>query len=132
MQQVSCSRTDPVDAWLRTWNALSIEIFLRDPSRPFGNREDPAVLTDRSGDHEAGLVAVHNHRIEGWMRMGAPHPRRMERRTEAADAQVDPDDAVGEAFRAQKTGGCPKGSAAKNFDTQRIPTLQPRAVGARR
>jgi hypothetical protein len=85
LQQVSCSRGNPAGEWLQAALALSIEIFFEEiPRAPAAIAEGPAVSTDRSGvTSEPG--AVHILRIESCVRVIAPYPRRLGRRTEAAE-----------------------------------------------
>ena len=70
------------------------------------------------------MAAVHILRIEGWMTLAALYPRKLERRTEAAEGSIPPEDAVDEAFRRSRPGER-RGGPQKNFDTQLIPNLQP-------
>jgi hypothetical protein len=64
------ARTDPDDEWLQVALALSFRNFSGEtPSHPSTVAEGSAVSTDRSGGHEASLIAVHILRIDGLTTM---------------------------------------------------------------
>jgi hypothetical protein len=70
-------------------------------------------------------VAVHLLCIDGWMTIITPSTK-LERCTQVSECSIPPDDAVAEAFRRRRRGERPnRVSLQKNFDTQRIPSLQP-------
>ena len=116
MQQVSRPRTDLVDEWLQAALALSIEIFSERPPSPFGNRETLGCLNGSiRGAMRRAWPAVHILRIKGWMTLAAPYPRRLERRTEAAEGLIPPEDAVDEAFRRSRPGERQKGGVPQKI-----------------
>ena len=83
--------TYSIGEWLQVALALSIENFLQRPLAILSTiAAGSAVSTDRSGGHEARLAAVHILSISGWTARVPPHPRRLGRRTEAADGSAPP------------------------------------------
>ena len=82
LQQVSCSRPDPVDEWLQAALALRIEIFWNDPLEPL-RRSRKARLSrriDQGGTKASpGCRAPRPHRVTmvatGSAKAGATHGR---------------------------------------------------------
>ena len=84
-----------------------------------------AVSTDRSGVKETSPAAVHILRIDGWMtRIRRIHEGGSGARRQRS-ARFPLMTQLAKPSGAEDGVGSPTGCPAENFDTQRIPSLQP-------